>query len=100
MARPSDLAALRLALLQQPGDPRCWQVLIERIEAMGAGLLLSELDGLFEQPLPASPAGRDSRPSRRVRFSPRAESGAGEPRPREKSCGTHRSTTRCSSRDF
>jgi hypothetical protein len=62
MARPSDLAALRLALLQQPGDPRRWQVLIERIEAMGAGLLLSELDGLFEQPLPASPAGRDSLP--------------------------------------
>lgn len=52
MERSADLMGLRLALLLQPEDAQHWQALIALIEALGAGLLLADLDGLFEQPLP------------------------------------------------
>ena len=50
-----DLHGLRFAVLQHPEDPACWQALIAVIEALGAGRLLGDLDGLFEQPLLQSP---------------------------------------------
>lgn len=58
MESSSDLHGLRFAVLQHPEDSGCWQALIAVIEALGAGLLLSDLDGLFEQPLTQS-LGRD-----------------------------------------
>ena len=58
MESSADLNGLRFALLQHPEDPGRWQALIAVIEALGAGLLLSDLDGLFEQPLTQS-LGRD-----------------------------------------
>jgi len=51
MHLPPDLARLRLALLQHPADAQCWQTLIAFIQSMGGGLLLSDLDGLFEHPV-------------------------------------------------
>lgn len=51
MVSPPDLRSLRLALLLQPGHPEHWQQLIELIQALGGGLLLADLNGLFEEPL-------------------------------------------------
>lgn len=51
MANPQDLRSLRWALLQHPGDPLQWQNLIDLIQALGGGLLLADLDGLFEERL-------------------------------------------------
>ena len=54
MESSADLHRLRLAVLQHPEDPDRWQALIAVIEALGGGLLLSDLNGLFEQPLTQS----------------------------------------------
>ena len=51
MESSPNLSGLRLALLQDPADSESWASLIDLIEAMGGGLLLSDLDPLFEQPL-------------------------------------------------
>ncbi|MEY2645736.1 MAG: hypothetical protein RLZZ611_2385 [Cyanobacteriota bacterium] len=51
MELQAELLRLRGLLLQQPGDGSCWQELIACIEALGGGLLLADLDDLFEQPL-------------------------------------------------
>jgi hypothetical protein len=51
MEQPSDLYGLRGKLLLHPEDGGLWQDLIDLIEALGGGLLLSDLDGLFEQPI-------------------------------------------------
>ena len=56
MEPSADLHGLRFAVLQHPEDPACWQALIAVIEALGAGRLLGDLDGLFEQPLLQLPA--------------------------------------------
>lgn len=45
------LRSLRLELLLQPAHPELWQQLIELIQALGGGLLLADLHGLFEEPL-------------------------------------------------
>ena len=50
MDSSKSLADLRLDLLHNPADPGSWKSLISLIEAMGGGLLLSDLDPLFEQP--------------------------------------------------
>ena len=55
MHLPPDLARLRRALLQHPADAQCWQTLIAVIQSMGGGLLLSDLDGLFEHPVAPQP---------------------------------------------
>ena len=51
MDLPPDLPRLRSALLEHPADAQCWQTLIAFIQSMGGGLLLSDLDGLFEHPV-------------------------------------------------
>jgi hypothetical protein len=51
MDHPSDLSHLRGQLLLHPDDGGLWQDLLDLIEALGGGLLLSDLDGLFEQPI-------------------------------------------------
>lgn len=51
MEPQAELLRLRGLLLQQPEEGAIWQELIACIEAMGGGLLLADLDELFEQPL-------------------------------------------------
>lgn len=51
MVSPLDLQSLRLALLLQPGHPQHWQQLIDLIKALGGGLLLADLNELFDEPL-------------------------------------------------
>jgi hypothetical protein len=51
MDQRSDLCCLRGKLLLHPEDCGLWQDLIDLIEALGGGFLLSELDELFEQPI-------------------------------------------------
>lgn len=51
MGTPPDLRRLRLALLQQPDQQQHWQQLFAWIEALGGGVLLGDLDGLFDEPL-------------------------------------------------
>jgi hypothetical protein len=46
-----DLGRLRRTLLQCPADSQAWQTLIDFIQSIGGGLLLSDLDGLFEHPI-------------------------------------------------
>ena len=53
---PPDLARLRRALLLYPADAQSWQALIDFIQSTGGGWLLSDLDGLFDDPIAAPQA--------------------------------------------
>jgi hypothetical protein len=53
---PPGLARLRLALLLHPADAQSWQALIDFIQSTGGGWLLSDLDGLFDDPIAAPQA--------------------------------------------
>ena len=53
---PPGLARLRRALLLHPADAQSWQALIDFIQSTGGGWLLSDLDGLFDDPIAAPQA--------------------------------------------
>ncbi|MBM5801096.1 MAG: hypothetical protein FJ077_09755, partial [Cyanobacteria bacterium K_DeepCast_35m_m2_023] len=55
MGAPPDLHTLRSALLHHPDQQQLWQQLFAWIEALGGGVLLGDLDGLFDQPLATAP---------------------------------------------